>query len=68
MQGGLSPLLFSQYVNDFENAFINDLCDEIEFKDLALFLLMYAYDTVLISESAAGLQNMLDTLSIYCNE
>jgi hypothetical protein len=29
---------------------------------------MYADDTVLISESTAGLQNMLDSLSVYCNE
>jgi hypothetical protein len=69
MQGeGLSPLLFSLYVNDFENAFINDLCDDIHFQDVALFLLMYADDTVLFSESAEGLQNMLNTLSVYCNE
>ena len=69
MQGeGLSPFLFSLYVNDFENAFINSLCDEIDLNGISLFSIMYADDTVLFSESAAGLQKMLDTLSGYCNE
>jgi hypothetical protein len=63
----LSPILFSSYVNDCEMAFINSTCSSIplELKDLNLFLLMYADDVVIFSESISGLQNMLDTLYEY---
>ena len=63
----LSPILFSLYVNDSEMAFINSTCSSIplELKDLNLFLLMYADDVVIFSESISGLQNMLDTLYEY---
>jgi hypothetical protein len=63
----LSPILFSLYVNDCEMAFINSTCSSIplEVKDLNLFLLMYADDVVIFSESISGLQNMLDTLYEY---
>jgi hypothetical protein len=63
----LSPILFSLYVNDCEMAFINSTCSSIplELKDLNLFLLMYADDVVIFSESISGLQNMLDTLYEY---
>jgi hypothetical protein len=63
----LSPILFSLYVNDCEMAFINSTCSSIplEVKDLNLFLLMYADDVVIFSESISWLQNMLDTLYEY---
>ena len=63
----LSPILFSLYVNDCEMAFINSTCSSIplELKDLNLFLLIYADDVVIFSESISGLQNMLDTLYEY---
>jgi hypothetical protein len=53
----LSPILFSLYVNDCEMAFINSTCSSIplEVKDLNLFLLMYADDVVIFSESISGL-------------
>ena len=66
MQGEvLSPILFSFYVNDFENEFINNGNCGLEFQDITLFLLMYADDMILMSESIQGLQNMLNTLSGY---
>jgi hypothetical protein len=37
----------------------------LEVKDLNLFLLMYADDMVIFSESISGLQNMLDALYEY---
>lgn len=61
----LSPILFSLYMNDFENWFIEDNIVPCEFRDLALFLLMYADDMVLFAETAEGLQEMLDSLSRY---
>ena len=66
MQGEvLSPILFSFYVNDFENEFIANGNCALEFQDITLFLLMYADDMILMSETVEGLQEMLNTLSIY---
>ena len=61
----MSPFLFSLYINDFENELIKDLCEPIYLQDVSLFLLMYADDTVLLSETAGGLQKMIDTLHTY---
>ena len=63
MQGEvMSPILFSLYLNDFEMHFIWENCPSVEIQLINLFLLMYADDTVLISESAEGLQKMLNAL------
>jgi hypothetical protein len=52
MQGEyLSPLLYSFYVNDMEIELIISGCQSYELKSLNLFLLMYADDTVLLSEN-----------------
>ena len=57
MQGEtLSPFLFSLYINYFENELIKGFCDPIYLQDISLFLLMYADDIVLLSETAGGLQ------------
>ena len=61
----MSPFLFSMYINDFENELIKDLCEPIYLKDISLFLLMYADDTVRLSETAGGLQKMIDILLTY---
>ena len=61
----MSPFLFSMYINDFENELIKDLCEPIYLQYISLFLLMYADDTVLLSETAGGLQKMIDTLHTY---
>ena len=61
----LFPILFSLYVNDFENEFIANGNCAILFQDITIFLLMCADDTILMSESVEGLQNMLNTLYDY---
>jgi hypothetical protein len=67
MQGeSLSPFLFSLYINDFEGELLSNVCGLTYLKELALFLLMYADDTVLMAESKEGLQNILDRLHTYC--
>ena len=69
MQGEvLSPILFSLYVNDFEIEFIKNGCTSIELQNLHLFILMYADDMVLFSESVDGLQNMFDVLYDYTKQ
>ena len=66
LQGeALSPLLFSIFVNDLENHLINTGCDSVDLAMINLFLLMYADDTVLLSDTAAGLQTMLNSLKDY---
>ena len=64
MQGEvLSPILFSFYVNDFEREFIASNCIPYELGQLNLFLLLYADDMILFSETVTGLQNQLNKLS-----
>ena len=64
MQGEvLSPTLFSFYVNDFEREFIASNCLPYELGQLNLFLLLYADDMILFSETVTGLQNQLNKLS-----
>ena len=59
MQGEmLSPLMFSILLNDFEISFISNGANR-------LFLLMYAVDLFLFSETVEGLQNLLDNLYLY---
>ena len=64
----LSPILYSMYVNDCEMHFIRENCPFLELGLISIFLLMYADDTVLISETSEGLQSMLDALCSYNNE
>ena len=73
----LSPLLFAIFLNDLES-FLSQysgsggisvlrhdtLNDTLTF--LKLFILLYADDTVLLADSAQGLQKALDGLSTYC--
>ena len=61
----MSPILFSFYVNDFEMHFLHENCPSVDIQLINLFLLMYADDTVIMSETREGLQNMLDALVSY---
>ena len=59
MQGeSLSPLLFSLNVNNLEINFVKDNCPSLEIQEVSLFLLMYADDMVIFSESQECLQHM----------
>ena len=60
--------LFSVFINDLEKEMIASCCNSLELQDLNLFLLLYADDTVIFSESIAGLQKMLDTLNLYTDK
>ena len=61
----LSPILYSLYVNDCEIHFIRENCPAIDFNLVSVFLLMYADDMVLLSESPEGLQVLLNSLYNY---
>ena len=61
----ISPILFSLYVNDCESEFLKSNLTPTELQELSLFLLMYADDMVIFSDSVQGLQNMLNELLQY---
>lgn len=58
-------ILFSLYVNDFEKEFLCKGNIPIQIQELNLFVLMYADDMVIFSETAHELQEMLNTLYSY---
>ena len=64
----LSPFLFALYVNYLEQELITRGGDGVDTGLLKLFLLLYADDIVLFSESASGLQNCLNILHDYCQK
>ena len=61
----LSPLLFTMYINDLERQFITENCPSVELKKLNLFVLMFADDTVIFSNSPDEMQIMLNSLHKY---
>ena len=77
----LSPLLFALFLNDLEEFISNksnglstiselfhDMLDTEEISVfIKLFLLLYADDTVIMSESPDDLQNALNSMCDYCN-
>ena len=64
----LSPLLFNLFLADLPDIFDTE-CDPVSLNGTSkLNCLMFADDLVLLSESAAGLQNCLNHLSIYCDK
>ena len=63
----LSPLLFNLYTRDIPDIF-NESCDPVALNGTILNCLMYADDLVLLSQSAKGLQNCLNSLEAFCKE
>lgn len=62
----LSPFLFSMYLNDIEHEFYASNMTSIDLGSIKLFLLLYADDITLFSETPEGLQEGLNTLHTYC--
>ena len=63
----LSPFLFAIYINDLEDNIAENNAG-ITIGDIKMFLLFYADDVVLFSETPAGLQSEIDKLYDYCNK
>ena len=63
----LSPLLFSLYLNDIEEQFLNSGLEGIDINMFKMFMLLYADDIVIFANSAEELQQSLDLLLNYCN-
>ena len=73
----LSPLLFAIYLNDFKG-FLSEKCEGLSslndkvYEQLSVYLrmyvLLYADDTIILSESAEELQTSLNCLHDYCKK
>ena len=64
----LSPFLFSLFLNDIELYLQENINDGIDIEHLKLYLLLFADDAVLFSDTREGLQNSLRSLENYCNK
>ena len=72
----LSPFLFSIYLNDLERYLLSnnitgvtcEVNDEFIYVYLKLYILLYADDTVLFSNSKDDLQQTLDVFERYCDD
>ena len=64
----LSPFLFSMLINDLENELIVKGVEGLDLHFIKIFLLMYADDIVLFSETEDGLQSGLNVLHDYCQK
>ena len=64
----LSPFLFSLFVNDLETYLEQNPNASLTLDQLSMYLLMFADDTVIFSESVEGLQLSLNNLESYCNK
>ena len=66
----LSPMIFSIFINDLTELIQNSSIRGILlFPDLVeIFMLLFADDIALISDTISGLQKQLDILLKYCKE
>ena len=64
----ISPFLFALFINDIELNLQENLNDGISIDQLQLYLLLFADDAVLFSETRQGLQNHLINLENYCTK
>ena len=62
----LSPFLFTLFINDMEHEIGQGGTSGVSLGNLKPFLLLYADDAVIFSETPGGLQVALDTMLAYC--
>ena len=69
MQGEcLSPILFSLYLNDIEEQFMNSGIEGIDIDMFKLVLLLYTDCIVVFANNPEELQNGLDLLYDFCSK
>ena len=72
--GNSSPLLFILFINDLEKYLLSKGNQYLIFEDdtcmnyLKIFILLYADDTVFLSNTPKGLQKLMDDLYSYCQK
>ena len=64
----LFPFLFSMLINDLEDELILNNVQGLDLEHFKIFLLMYADDIVVFSETAEGLQNGFNCMYKYCQK
>ena len=64
----MSPFLFSFFLADIEAHLQENINDGIDLEQLQLYLLLFADDAVLFSETREGLQHNIDNLETYCQK
>ena len=64
----LSPFLFSLFLNDLELYLQQDQNAGLTLEQLSIYLLLFADDAVLFSDTIEGLQSSLNNLESYCNK
>ena len=62
----ISPILFSFFLNDIEQNLQENTFDGITLDQITIYLLHFADDAVLISDSKEGLQSSLNQFEAYC--
>ena len=62
----LSLLLFSLFLNDIEDEFLKSGIEGLNINMFKMFLLLYADDIFIFSNTAEEMQNSLNLLSNYC--
>ena len=63
----LSPNLFKLFINELPK-YLQNSKDPVILNSKSVHCLMYADDVILLSTSASGLQDKLDTLDKFCND
>ena len=60
--------MFSLFVNDIETFLQQNSVEGYNLDQLILYLFLFADDSVLISETPDGLQNLIDSFKLYCDK
>ena len=63
-----SPMMFSLFLNDIENAFHHSNTIAVTIDQLSIYLLLFADDAVMFAESKEALQENLNCLKSYCDK
>ena len=64
----MSPILFSLFLNDIEMQLADRGNEGLTIEQLYIYLLLFADDAVIFSETPEGLQKSLDNFEIYCKK
>ena len=64
----MSPILFSLFINDIESSLQVNTLEGIILDQSTIYLLLFADDAVIISDSKEGLQSSLPQLESYCKK
>ena len=62
----LSPILFSLFINDIGSSLQVNTLEGITLDQITIYLLLFADDAVIISDSKEGLKSSLSHLESYC--